>query len=150
MTDRSTYSYPYPRPMVTVDAVVFVPGKSGPEVLLVQRDNPPFRDAWALPGGFLEMDETLEQAVARELEEETGLVDVPLKQFHTFSAVDRDPRGRTITTAFLAQLESAPTSIQAGSDAAQVAWHAMKFLPELAFDHREIIELAYQAREEAT
>lgn len=148
MTARGTYSYSYPRPMVTVDAVVFVRVAGGREVLLIRRANEPFQGAWALPGGYLEMDETLETGVARELREETGLCGVALRQFHTFSALDRDPRGRTISTAYVGTVPEKPDSLAAASDAADLAWHPVDHLPEMAFDHRAIVCMAREHEDE--
>ncbi|MEI8203539.1 MAG: NUDIX hydrolase [Bacteroidota bacterium] len=136
-----TYTYEYPRPAVTVDAVVFRFENNLWEVLLIQRKFPPFENHWALPGGFLEMDETLEEAVLRELDEETGLIGIALEQLHSFSSILRDPRHRTITTAFWGILDFDCT-LKASSDAKNLKWFSIKDLPPLAFDHKEIIELA--------
>ncbi len=133
-----SFTYKYPRPAVTVDAVVFRNGTSGDEVLLIRRKHPPFEGKWALPGGFVDMDETLEQAVQRELKEETGLEGVPLRQLKAYSAIDRDPRHRTISVAFTGRAGN-NLKPAAGDDAAQVAWFPVKHLPPLAFDHKEII-----------
>ena len=95
-----SYTYDYPRPALTVDAVVFRKTTKQLEVLLIQRKHYPFEGMWALPGGFVEMEETVEQAVVRELEEETSLKIEGLKQLHTFSELGRDPRGRTISVTF--------------------------------------------------
>ena len=94
------YTYKYPRPALTVDAAVFRKTGTGFEILLIQRNNPPFEGGWALPGGFVDMDETLEDAIIRELQEETSLTDVTLKQLHAFSTPGRDPRGHTISVIF--------------------------------------------------
>jgi 8-oxo-dGTP diphosphatase len=130
--------------MMTVDAVVFETVGRVPRVLLIQRGCDPFKGAWALPGGYLEMEETLEDAVVRELAEETGLGGVALRQFHTFSAVDRDPRGRTLSTAFVGVLNGEAPTLAAASDAAGLGWHSIDALPDLAFDHGEIISRAVQ------
>lgn len=137
---KRQYTYDYPRPMVTVDAVVFAMRDGALEVLLIERKNPPFQGTWALPGGFVEMDETLEEAVARELEEETGVRGVHLEQFHTFGDPGRDPRGRSISTAYWALVDSAACEVRADDDAADVRWFPAAALPELAFDHRVIVE----------
>ncbi|NQU33620.1 MAG: NUDIX hydrolase [Bacteroidetes bacterium] len=132
------YSYNYPRPAVTVDIIVLRDVCANPEILLIQRLNPPFQDEWALPGGFVDMDETLEQAADRELAEETGLVDIILSQFKTYSVVDRDPRGRTISVVFIG-ITKAETKAKAGDDAKNTQWFSINRLPMLAFDHEKII-----------
>lgn len=139
----------YPRPSLSVDLVVlYQPAPADPtgpsattEILLIQRKNPPFAQFWALPGGFMEIDETLEQAAVRELGEETGVSVPKLRQIHTFSAVDRDPRGRVVSVCFLAELEE-KVPPQAGDDAQQAHWFPLDQLPEMAFDHLSIIEHA--------
>ena len=136
------FCYPYPRPAVTVDAVVFREMERQWQILLIQRKNEPFLGMWALPGGFVDMDETLEESAARELSEETGLSGIHLKQLHTFSAVDRDPRHRTITTVFMGILQDHSKSPMAGDDASAAAWFLISQLPTLAFDHKEVIEMA--------
>ncbi len=137
----TSYTYKYPRPALTVDMIVTRKVNSGQEVLLIQRLNPPFKDRWALPGGFVDMDETLEQAASRELDEETGLVDVALNQFKAFSTPGRDPRGHTISLIFTG-LVSKDANARAGDDAKNVCWFNIKKLPSLAFDHNEIIHEA--------
>jgi len=136
------YTYEYPRPMVTVDAVVFRKNENNKEVLLIQRKNFPFEGMWALPGGFVDMDETVENAVVRELEEETSLQFSDLKQLHTFSTIGRDPRGRNISVMFYGVTEMNNSSIKAGDDAGDARWFAVDQLPDLAFDHNEAIEMA--------
>jgi 8-oxo-dGTP diphosphatase len=114
---------------------------SDSEILLIQRGSQPFKQFYALPGGFVGPDETLLEAARRELEEETGLAGIELFQVHTFSAPDRDPRGRTITTVFGTIIEpSTELTIKPGSDASSAAWFNLATLPELAFDHRKIID----------
>ena len=137
---KTKYTYEYPRPMLTADSVVVSPRA---EVLLVRRGNDPFRGCWALPGGFMEMDETIEQCAVRELNEETGLV-VGLDNLRlvgVFSAPGRDPRGRTVTVAYAVHLD-APVTATAGDDAAEVRWWSLADLPPLAFDHAEVIDAA--------
>ena len=131
--------------MVSVDAVVFARVEGRLWILLVRRGNDPFAGCWALPGGFLEMNEDLDTGAYRELAEETGLTDVKLEQLYTFGRCDRDPRGRTITVAYLALIfaEKLP-KIKAGDDASAVRWFAIDELPPLAFDHHEIITLAQE------
>ncbi len=133
------YEYAYPRPALTVDALILCKTTNGTQILLIQRKHPPFENLWALPGGFMDMDETLEQAVVRELLEETGLVCHNLQQFKSYSAVDRDPRGRTLSVVFWEVITAIP-KITAGDDAKKAQWFSLDRLPELAFDHGEIIE----------
>ncbi len=135
------YTYAYPRPMVTVDAVVLASGTAAPQVLLIRRKNAPFAGFWALPGGFVDMEESLETAAARELEEETGLRGVSLSQLHTFGDVGRDPRGRNITVVYCGQLAE-PSPVRAGDDAAEAAWFPARALPPMAFDHDRIVAMA--------
>ena len=126
---------------ITTDAVVFTVSEHSLSVLLVERAYPPFQGCHALPGGFVEADETLEQCVRRELEEETGVSAGFLEQLYTFGDPGRDPRGRTISTAFLALLPGRPEPA-AGTDARAAAWHDVDSLPALAFDHAEIVAMA--------
>jgi len=136
-----SYSYKYPRPAVTADIVIIKIESGLRYVLLIGRKYPPFEGAWALPGGFLEMDETLETAALRELEEETGLSGIELKQFHTFSKVNRDPRHRTITTVFIGFAQGNLLPLRAGDDASKAEWFQLDKLPSLAFDHDEVLEM---------
>jgi 8-oxo-dGTP diphosphatase len=133
-----TYSYRYPRPMVTADVAV-LRLTAVPEILLVRRRKPPFKSSWALPGGFMEMEETLEQAARRELLEETGIKAGELIRFDTYDAPGRDPRGRTITQVFMMIWNKEMGTPVAGSDAKELAWFGLTSLPELAFDHSQII-----------
>lgn len=142
MSSAGQYSYEYPRPMVTVDAAVFALRAAQWSLLLIQRKNPPFAGQWALPGGFVDMDEPLETAVARELAEETGLVDVPLEQLRAFGNPGRDPRGRNICVAYAGILTDDRQTPQGSDDAAAAQWFPLEALPELAFDHRDIVEYA--------
>jgi 8-oxo-dGTP diphosphatase len=145
MTKKGKYTYEWPRPMVTVDAVVFAVSAGGTEVLLVERKNPPFQGQWAVPGGFVEMDEELEDAVARELAEETGLTGVRLEQFRTFGKCGRDPRGRQITIAFMGTITEGRNRVRAGDDAAEAGWFNIENLPgNMAFDHEEMVRLAIE------
>ena len=139
------YTYEYPRPALTVDCVVFGLGDEGLKVLLIQRKGEPFKGKWAIPGGFVDLDEGLEDAARRELEEETGIGDVPLEQFHTFGEVDRDPRGRTVSVAYCALVNLEEHRPRASSDAADAAWFAITETPELAFDHDLVLDMACQA-----
>lgn len=138
------YSYEYPRPALTVDCVVFGLDEAELEVLLIRRGIPPFANRWALPGGFVRLDETLEDAARRELEEETGLSKVFLEQLFTFDAIDRDPRERVVTVAYYALVKLSDHKVRAATDAADAAWFAISDLPELAFDHAQIFEVALE------
>lgn len=133
-----SYTYKYQRPALTVDAIV-LRKNINIEVLLIQRGQPPFENKWAFPGGFVDMEETVEYAVERELLEETGLTGIKLKQFYTFSALDRDPRHRTISVAFVG-IAVSDIEPKAGDDAKNAKWFNVDNLPELAFDHKEIME----------
>lgn len=126
---------------VTVDAVIFYRKVNILNVLLIRRKNEPFRDQWALPGGFLEENEKMEEGAKRELKEETGLKIEKLQQVGAFGAPGRDPRGRTISIAFVGLLDAEP-KLKASDDALEVRWFDLKDLPDLAFDHREIISEA--------
>jgi len=135
------YTYQYPRAALTVDAVVFGLDETDLKVLLIQRDQEPFAGRWALPGGFVHVDETLDQAVRRELQEETGLTKVFLEQLYTIGGLDRDPRERVVTIAYYALVRLGDHRVQAATDARNAAWFAMDDLPRLAFDHEPIIEM---------
>jgi 8-oxo-dGTP diphosphatase len=136
------YSYKYPRPALTVDAVVFHRENSELELLLIQRKNEPWKGMWALPGGFLEVDETCEQGAKRELEEETGLINVDLKQLYVFDQVDRDPRERIITVVHYGFADKNKQEAKGTDDASDAKWFNIRQLPPLAADHRSIIEKA--------
>lgn len=133
------YSYKYPRAALTVDAIVYFVEEKTPKVLLIERGRDPFKNKWALPGGFIELDETLEKACIRELEEETGLVVNEMKQFRAYDAVDRDPRHRTISVVFSAKLD-AEQKVKGSDDASNAAWFSLDELPDLAFDHAQILK----------
>lgn len=132
------YTYKYPRPAVTADCVVMT-NEPLPKVLLIQRGADPFKGAWAFPGGFMNMDETTEDCAIRELEEETGLKVTAVDQIGAYSKVDRDPRGRTITVAYLAIIDS-PEKVIGQDDAAKAEWFPITELPHLAFDHYDIMQ----------
>ena len=139
MTKKGKYVYEWPRPMVTVDAVVLRRLKNGMQVLLIKRGKEPFKDCWSLPGGFIEMDEELEDAAARELKEEAGISGIRLEQLRTYGTVGRDPRGRQISVVFWGMAKG-KKKIKAGDDAANVKWFSVKNLPKkMGFDHRRII-----------
>ena len=137
------YSYEYPRPAVTVDCVVFgYDGSDHLKLLLIQRGGEPFRGQWALPGGFVDMNEDLETAALRELEEETGVKDLFVEQLYTFGAPDRDPRGRVISVAYFSLVNLLDHPAVAASDAEAAHWFSLAELPELAFDHAQVIRTA--------
>ena len=132
------YTYKYPRPAVTADCIV-ITKEAEPKVLLIERGEDPFKGCWAFPGGFLNMDETTEQCAIRELEEETGMKIQELQQIGAYSRVDRDPRGRTITVAYLAIID-ATVDVTGQDDAAKAEWWPLSDLPHLAFDHYDIMQ----------
>ena len=132
-----SYTYKYPRPAVTADCIVMT-AEPKQKVLLIQRGNDPYKGHWAFPGGFLNMDETTEQCAIRELEEETGLKLEKVHQIGAYSKVDRDPRGRTISVAYLAIVKE-PLEVKGQDDAANAKWFPVNALPPLAFDHDEIM-----------
>jgi 8-oxo-dGTP diphosphatase len=157
------YTYKYPRPAVTADCIVITreaepkaaskqeqrdacidtaereQARATPKVLLIQRGFDPYKGCWAFPGGFMNMDETTEQCAIRELEEETGLKVATIHQIGAYSKVDRDPRGRTITVAYLAIVDE-PIAVTGQDDAAKAEWFPLSALPELAFDHADIMQ----------
>lgn len=135
------YSYKYPRPALTADCIVFARKELDFRVLLVQRANEPYKGKWAFPGGFMNMDETTEEAARRELKEETGLIVDDICQIGTFDRVDRDPRGRIITVAYFVVIDGI-REVKGGDDAAVARWFSIGNLPELAFDHQKIMEVA--------
>ena len=131
------YTYKYPRPAVTADCIV-ITRESEPKVLLIQRGEEPFKGGWAFPGGFMNMDETTEQCAVRELKEETGLRLSKIQQIGAYSKVDRDPRGRAITVAYLAIVDE-PIAVTGQDDATKAEWFPINALPPLAFDHEDIM-----------
>lgn len=138
-----TFTYPYARAALAVDCVVFGVDEGDLKVLLIQRKLQPFQHAWALPGGFMRIDETLDEAARRELEEEAGVTDVYLEQLYTFGALDRDPRDRVVTAAYYALAKLSDHRIRAATDAMGVGWFPLDDLPKLAFDHAEIVTSAH-------
>jgi len=136
------FEYEYPRAAITVDCVVFGLDETDLKVLLIQRKLQPFQHAWALPGGFVRVDETLDAAARRELEEEAGVTDVYLEQLYTFGALDRDPRERIVTVAYYALAKLSDHGIRAATDAMGVGWFSLDDLPKLAFDHADIVAAA--------
>ena len=141
--EKGEYTYPFPRPSVTTDCVIFGYDGKDLKLLLVERGIPPFKGMWALPGGYLQMDEDAIDGAKRELFEETGLRDAYIEQFRTCSAVDRDPRGRVITIAHLALVRI--SEVKGGDDAAKAQWFPLKDVPQLAFDHDMILREAMKA-----
>lgn len=138
------YRYRHPHPAVTTDIVIFTIRDGQLKLLLIKRGGEPYQGRWALPGGFVEMDEDLEASARRELEEETGVSGVYLEQLYTFGRPDRDPRERVITVAYYALIPSNQMHLQAATDAEAVGWFAFEELPPLAFDHDEIVAMAHQ------
>ena len=138
------YTYEYPHPAVTTDCVVFGFDGKSLSILLIQRGIDPFKGSWALPGGFVGMEETIEADVYRELREETGVENIYIEQLQSFSAVDRDPRERVITMAFIAFVRQNDYQVIGGTDASKAQWFKLDELPPLAFDHQEIISVALQ------
>jgi 8-oxo-dGTP diphosphatase len=137
------YGYEHPRAALTVDVVIFTLRENQLHVLLVQRGEEPFAGVWALPGGFVKMDESLEEAACREMAEETGLQDAYLEQLYTYGDLNRDPRGRVVTVAYFALIPSdAPIHKEGGSDAQRAEWFQIEALPPLAFDHDQIVAYA--------
>lgn len=137
------HTYEYPRPSVTVDIVVFgYSGRGRLNVLLIKRGGEPFKGHWALPGGFVEIEEDLESSALRELEEETGVKDLFLEQLYTFGQPDRDPRGRVISVAYYSLVNLQDHPPQPASDAERAEWFSLDDLPELAFDHADILTTA--------
>ena len=137
-----SHNYPYPRAALTVDSVVFGFDDAELKVLLIQRAVEPFKGRWALPGGFVRVDETLDEAARRELNEETGLKSVFLEQLYTFGAVHRDPRERIVSVAYYALVKLSEHQAQAATDAADAEWFPITRLPKLAFDHADIVAVA--------
>jgi len=130
------YTYEYPRALNTVDIIIF---DNEDRILLIKRANDPYKDMWAFPGGFIEIDEKLVDSAKRELEEETGLKGIELKQFKAYGDPGRDPRGRNIAVVFYGNCSS-PSSVNAGDDAAKAEWFELDNLPEMAFDHGKILK----------
>ena len=139
-----TSNYEFPRPALTVDCVVFGLDEPDLKVLLIRRDLEPFRGKWALPGGFVHVDESLEDAAKRELREETGLEKVFLEQLYTYGDLNRDPRERVVTVAYYALVRLSNHRVVAATDARDAAWFGVHDAPRLAFDHDRILNAAYQ------
>jgi 8-oxo-dGTP diphosphatase len=138
------HCYQYPRAALTVDCVVFGYDESELRVLLIQRGLEPFKGRWALPGGFVRVEETVDEAARRELSEEAGLTNVFLEQLYTFGAIDRDPRERVVSVAYYALVKLAAHATKAATDAADARWFPISKVPKLAFDHANILATAHE------
>ncbi|MFL6215225.1 MAG: NUDIX domain-containing protein [Blastocatellia bacterium] len=138
---KTPYCYEYPRPAVTADIILFHRDGERIEVLLIKRARDPFKGAWAFPGGFVDEDESLERAAARELKEETGLEGIAMEQLAAFGDPGRDPRGHTVSVAFVALLDRRAEA-EAADDADEAQWHSALRPPRLAFDHKKILRIA--------
>ncbi|WP_088243318.1 NUDIX hydrolase [Calothrix rhizosoleniae] len=137
------YSYQYSRPALTVDCVIFgLDGENTLKVMLIKRKLPTFEGEWALPGGFVRIEESVDAAAKRELKEETGIENVFLEQLYTFGEVERDPRERVVTVAYYALINLQDYAIHADTDASDAQWFATDSLPPLAFDHGQIVQIA--------
>ena len=141
-----SFTYDYPRPCVTTDCLVFRKIDAVWSVLLIERGNEPFKGCWALPGGFLEMNEDLDTCAARELQEETGLTGIELHQLYAFGAPNRDPRHRTISVAYWG-VDNTGRQAVGSDDAVKAQWFALDKLPSLAFDHEQILQKALSDHE---
>ena len=145
MNEKGKYVYDWPRPMVTVDAVVFAVTADAIKLLFIKRGNEPFKGQWAIPGGFIGMDEELDDAAARELQEETGLTGIRLEQMHTVGTCGRDPRGRQITVVYMGIIKEGLDRVKAGDDAAMAQWFDINNLPQnMAFDHNVVARFAIE------
>ena len=145
MAKKGKYIYDWPRPMFAADIALFSFFAGKAKLLLIERKDEPFKGQWALPGGFVDIDEEVEDTATRELQEETGMAGVPLEQMRTFSGVGRDPRGRVITVLFMGVLTEGQNKLKAGDDAAKARWFNIEKLPrDLAFDHKEVTRFAIE------
>lgn len=141
MSEEKGYTYRYPRPALTADCVIFG-YDNGLKILLIERGIEPFKGMWALPGGFMKMEESIEECARRELREETSMQNVYMEQFRTYSTPGRDPRGRVVTVAFIALVRPGEYNVIGGDDASMALWFDVTMLPPLAFDHSTIIREA--------
>lgn len=139
-----TFCYAHPHPAVTTDVVLFTIRSQRLKILLIKRAGEPFAGSWALPGGFLEIDEDLDACAQRELREETGIGDVYVEQLYTFGRPDRDPRERVISVVYYALVPAQRLNPKPGSDAMETGWFALDALPSLGFDHQEVIAMAHR------
>ncbi|WP_295730338.1 NUDIX domain-containing protein [uncultured Muribaculum sp.] len=146
MCEKNHYCYKYPHPALTCDCVIFGFDGLSLKILLIERGIEPYKGRWAFPGGFMNIDETTDDCARRELWEETGLYNVEVRQFHTFSAVGRDPRERVVTVAHYALVKI--SEVKGGDDASNARWFALNEIPSLAFDHDRILRLAFQTLKE--
>ncbi len=137
-----SYTYKYPKPSITTDCIIFSDKIINRKVLLIKRKNEPFKNKWALPGGFLDMEEDIVDCALRELKEECGIEGIHLEQFYTVGTLGRDPRGRTVSVIYIGFVDDNTADIKAGDDASEAAFFNIDSLPELAFDHLEIITKA--------
>lgn len=142
---NNKFCYEYPHPAVATDCICFARVQGKNYVLLIERGHEPYKGFWAFPGGFMEINETAEECVRRELKEETGLEVGEVHQFHTFTTVERDPRERVISIAFYTEVEGTPI-VHGGDDAARARWFALDELPPLAFDHADMLQRAMAAK----
>lgn len=139
------YNYEYARAALTADIIVFLKEQQSTRILLIKRANTPYKNMWALPGGFMDMNESIETTATRELYEETSLKNIELTQLYTFSEIKRDPRHRTVSVVFYGFTNKNNSKAISGDDAAEVRWFNIDDLPELAFDHTKIIEYAVKS-----
>jgi len=139
---KGKYTYEYPRPAVTTDCVIFGFDDGELKILLIERGIEPYLGKWALPGGFIDMDENAESCARRKLVQETGLKNIYMEQLYTFSAVNRDPRYRVVSIAYYALVKLSDYHAQAGTDATRIEWFSISDVPELAFDHTDILQKA--------
>lgn len=144
MEQPGSYIYEYPRPAVTTDCVIFGFDEGELKILLIERGIEPYKGRWALPGGFLDMNEDAETCARRKLLEETCLSDLFMEQLYTFSAVERDPRYRVVSIAYYALVKLSDYEAQAGTDTANIKWFPLSEVPDLAFDHQEILKMAIE------
>jgi len=142
-----SYTYEFPRPALTVDTVV-VRGEREHEVLLIRRKHDPYAGKWAIPGGFVDENESLEEAARRELKEEANVDARALEQLYTFGDKGRDPRGWTVSVVYLTKVDGAKLNPRAADDAAEVEWFSLKKLPPLAFDHDKILSVVQSRLDE--
>ncbi|MDR2036936.1 MAG: NUDIX hydrolase [Bacteroidales bacterium] len=144
MSEIKKYCYEYPRPAVTTDSVIFGFDEGELKILLIERGLEPFKGQWALPGGFMQIDEDAETCALRELKEETGVCNAFMEQLYTFSKVDRDPRYRVISIAYYALVKLSDYKVEAGDDASKAQWFPLSEVPPLAFDHEHILQTAIE------